>query len=594
MPTTKSKGRSRNSTPMSNASLDAPAPSSGASQPSTLTYDDILDTYCRSSKPPASATLRKIADALKICSDIAQANVDKCDRGMRDTLRRKQSLANQVRDQERDAEEEEAEEERTKERIRHEKPKQEAEEDRPLAVGAHALAPQDGSEAPELPVDTDLPHQPPEIPATTPARSDASSSSPAPPPKPAAPREQTFGPDPSTFDDPTVYEIHDITEDLPEQVKLDILGVTHYPHSDLHDLTCGTPPDRDFSNAKPANQVAATTFLNAIDPFVRALNPEDSAFLEERGDRVTPFEMPRKGTRSYKEVWAQEDGIAYTERHQNTVLEQDDGGDTGDLPAAGPMLARLLATMRPERRLPTGEGANAINGDNGGSVEPREQTLEPMQTDDAAANALPPATYLGADPTQPGWKNSTPRLDVHATDERVKQELRYIGFLSDDAEPDYDAHYDDEVAARLRYLQEELERVALRNGARKARVAELAEERMAKQEWSQISDDLDNQLNQGYLKRHRNSSKGKKNPKRPGGPGSGSHPLGLNGVARPGLGEPIRNLMDRRSQWNNMLGPVVEFGHTEIPTETIFDKASIDRHLAREKESWAEAQEQSG
>lgn len=556
-----------------------------------MTYDDILDTYCKSSKPPASLTLRKIAEALKICSDIAQTNVDRCDRGMRDTLRRKQAMASQVRDQERDAEEvendDEDEDEHIRKRVKHERIEGAGEDEtsRPLAVGGRALAPQDGTEAePEdLAEDVKLPHQPPEMPAMTPARSNASSSSPAPPPRPAAPREHVFGPDPSTFDDPTVYEIHDINDDdLPEEAKLEILGVTHYPHSDLHDLTCGTPPDRDFSNAKPANQIAATTFLNAIDPFVRTLNPEDGAFLEERGDRVTPFEMPRKGARSYKEVWAQEDGLAYTERHQSTVLE-DDGGDTGDLPAAGPMLARLLAAMRPERRVASSDAA--VNGDNGGSMEPREQTLEPMQADEAA---LPPATYLGADPTQPGWKNTAPRMDTQATDERVKQELRYIGFLSDDAEPDYEAHYDDEVAARLRYLQEELEQVALKNGARKARVAELAEERMAKQEWSQISDDLDNQLNQGYLKRHRNSSKGKKNPKRPGSllpPGSG-------GLARPGLGEPIRNLMDRRSQWNNMLGPVVDFGHAEIPAESIFDKASMDRLLAKEKESWAEAQEQ--
>ncbi|KAB8446266.1 hypothetical protein FH972_025246 [Carpinus fangiana] len=586
----KSKARSRNSTPMSTGSHDIAVPSSAASQPSTLNYDEILDAYCKGNKPPASATLKKIADALRICSEVAQANVDKCDRGMRDTKRRRESLADQVRDLERDAEEAA----RANERIAQEHTKEESDEERPLAVGAHALAPQDGSETKEQPMDIELPHQPPEQYATSPARSDASSASPAPPAKPAAPREQTFGPDPSTFDDPTVYDIREVTDDLSEEEKLAIFGVTNYPYSDLHDLTCGTPPDRDFSNSKPPNQISANTFLTAIEPFMRPLGPEDQAFLEERGDRVMPFEMPRKGVKSYKEIWAQEDGTTYTEKQQNNTLDQDDAGESGDLPTAGPMLSRLLATMRPERRLPTGEALNGINGDNGGSVEPREQTTEPMNPDESASQMLP-ASFIQDPfhPPPPGWKNSTPRLDMHATDERVKQELRYIGFLSDDAEPDYDAHYDDEVAARLRYLQEELEQVAMRNGARKSRVAELAEERMAKQEWSQISDDLDTQLNQGYLKRHRNSSKGKKNLKRAGGVGGGSHPI-PNGSSKPGLGEPIRNLMERRSQWNTMLGPVVDYGKTEIPKATIFDKESMDRHMAREKESWAEAQDQSG
>ena len=44
----------------------------------------------------------------------------------------------------------------------------------------------------------------------------------------------------------------------------------------------GIPPDKDFSNAKPTNQVSANTFLAYIEPFVRPLTEEDMAFLKEK------------------------------------------------------------------------------------------------------------------------------------------------------------------------------------------------------------------------------------------------------------------------------------------------------------------------
>lgn len=98
----------------------------------------------------------------------------------------------------------------------------------------------------------------------------------------AIPQAQTFGEDPTTFDDPTVYHIREMHLDLTEDEKKEILGVTSYPQDDLHDLTPGTPPDRDFSNAKPANQVTSTQFAHYLEPYVRPLAQEDIAFLEER------------------------------------------------------------------------------------------------------------------------------------------------------------------------------------------------------------------------------------------------------------------------------------------------------------------------
>jgi transcriptional adapter 3 len=99
---------------------------------------------------------------------------------------------------------------------------------------------------------------------------------------------QLFGDDPSEYPDPTEYAILPITSDMDEEQKKKIYCVAGYPDSDLHDMTPGTPPDRDFSNAKPSNQVNAVTFTNYIEPFIRPLTEEDRGFLTERVSHVHP------------------------------------------------------------------------------------------------------------------------------------------------------------------------------------------------------------------------------------------------------------------------------------------------------------------
>ena len=93
---------------------------------------------------------------------------------------------------------------------------------------------------------------------------------------------QTFGPDPSTFDDPTIYHIREVTDDMTEEQKKEIYCVNSFPKSDLSHLIAGTLPDKDFSSAKPTNQVNANTFTAYIEPYVRPLTEEDMAWLKER------------------------------------------------------------------------------------------------------------------------------------------------------------------------------------------------------------------------------------------------------------------------------------------------------------------------
>ncbi len=204
----------------------------------------------------------------------------------------------------------------------------------------------------------------------------------APPPR-AVPQSQTFGEDPSTFPDPTVYEIRDVQPGMTQDEIRRIYSVATYPPSDLGDLIAGDPPDKDFSSAKPTNQISFSTFSTYIEPYFRPFTEEDLAFLRERGDRVTPFHMPKRGKKHYSEVWAEEDGAMSIDspphgrerlppnQPRGTIENMDDDVAETDKLSVGPLLTRLMQAMRPESRVPPAEdrpggGPNgATNGDVG-------------------------------------------------------------------------------------------------------------------------------------------------------------------------------------------------------------------------------------
>ena len=315
--------------------------------------------------------------------------------------------------------------------------------------------------------------------------------------------------------------------------------------------------------------------------------------LTEQGDRVTPFAMPRRGTKHYTQIWAEEDGSISVDSQQpkdrlptnqsrGSLDQMDDETAETDQISAGPMLSRLLSTLRFEYRPEDHGGLNGesastwTNGDAEakGHADPNDDR--------------PPATVF-AESNTPGWKIPGAKQDYLQAEERLKAELRYIGFLGQDDEPDYDAHFDDEVAQRLRLLQSELRKQMIINGARKARLAQIADEHMAYQEFATIRDDLDAQVVQAFSKRNRTLGKGKKNVKRPGGAGGGSHYPAAStstGISKPGIGDVARSLMDRRRRWNATIGPVFSEDATKVRgwEDSIFFDEDIALLIAAEKE----------
>ncbi|KAH8728484.1 histone acetyltransferases subunit 3-domain-containing protein [Phaeosphaeriaceae sp. PMI808] len=607
--------RSRNTTPLPNVRSSVEPSSSSLSSSyfskplsaylkrCDVTVEEVLDSGGSSTSIPPGSKLLAMRD--KIESTVLKNVETRCTHS-ESALRELHSLRKNRVPREREKDKEVDDRER-KHKLKKVSKKHDEDSKHPPTTGAHGLTRQDGGDINKdnsSAMSSPISQAPPS--ATGPGPADAPSPigsdvSHQPAPAPAVPQFHTFGPDPAKFDDPTIYHIRDVTPDMSIEERKEIYRVTDFPPSDLRDRTAGSPPSKDFSNAKPASQVNASVFANYVEPYIRPLTEEDVAFLRERGDRAAPFVLPRRGTRHYKEVWAEEDGNMHIDSNDQRPAPnvprgaaEDISDDTleTDQVSTGPLLARLLATLRPEGR-GSQNNANEANGINGDAMDIDEGAGAPTNT--ANSNSIPAASQL-PDFNQLGWKapQANGRAEYAGLEDRVLMELKHYGLVSEaDAEAAaYDSHFDDEVAQRLRFLQEELRKQSIVNGARKQRLLELTEERIAQQEYNTIADDLDNQLNAAYLKRNRNIGKGKKQNKRPGGAGGGSHPVANAGLSRPSVGEPIRTLMERRQQWISTIGPVVNFGKTGLPNDTIFPEDKMRELESREVEIWnTEAEE---
>ncbi|KAK6612151.1 transcriptional regulator [Botrytis cinerea] len=623
------QSRSRNTTPSLVGTASSVAPSDAGKTPytqipisilRTSVADEIVDQHA--SAIPNSRELEALMQRMERLAASIDERAAVCDKGMRVLAQsrkdRNEELEIEKRDEElkermrRDQADEDERGRHKAHKIKKRKDVSSAREERPLTHGAHGLAPQDGSNIEVAVPSRDHTHKhhrkvskerdndsissslSPPAPATPTAgmnadtkpngtaEDESSSDEHQPPPAPKIANYQTFGADPSTFPDPTVYEITKIKPGDPrmsEEEKKKVYSVAAYPRNDLHDLIPGTPPDKDFSNTKPTNQVQANTFATYLEPYFRPFTEEDLAFLRERGDRVNPFMIPRRGKKHYTEIWAEEDGAMSVDtpnqgrdklppnQARGSIDEIDDAIAETDQISAGPMLSRLLATLRPENRAAPSEDKPMTNG---------------MSNGEGSFNA------------SESWKKAThPKLDHAQIDERIKQELRHIGFLPPDAEPDYDSHFDDEIAARLRFLQAKLKEQSIINGARKARLQEITKERMAHQEYQTILEDLDGQVNAAYTKRSRTIGKTKKS-KKAGGAGGGSQAAnGAAGTARPGLGDMTKSLMEKRQKWIKNIGAVFDDERNlgKVPRakdegSSIFKPEIMSEFVRREKDGW--------
>lgn len=343
-------------------------------------------------------------------------------------------------------------------------------------------------------------------------------------------------------------------------------GVASYPTNDLKDMLAGEIPHDDFTRAKPTNQVQFSTFTTFLEPYFRPYGEEDLSFLQQsavapiyHGQMPNPYTIPALGN-LYTHVWAKEDGPdpgytiqapptpPMTDVSSGSADElSDDILDTNKI-SCGPLVSRLLAALIPdppnmmvtsEADTPVDDSVNGVSLSSSSSSEPKiaptVQSIEP-------------------------YKNSTAvNPEYFGLEDRLKREMRYIGVLTT---PDIDwaNGEDDEICLELRAAQKELRRVSSDNADRKRKLIPLVEHQMAYQEYAQILDDLDKQVDNIFMKRSRNKSKKRKGVPMPSGPEAALIDSGA-----------VKALLDKRSRWVNKIGPCFD-SKTVIrtPAESIF------------------------
>ncbi|KAI7879792.1 hypothetical protein K492DRAFT_130956 [Lichtheimia hyalospora FSU 10163] len=274
----------------------------------------------------------------------------------------------------------------------------------------------------------------------------------------------------------------------------------------------------DFVRVKPSQQVSIFTFWQAMEPYFRQLTEDDRRFLMKKDEEVeSTFQVPPLG-KHYLEQWNEEDRIAteISSRHSSRTSDiLDDGSQQG-------LLERLLSSLIPEHE------------------EEQQQQQQQHSNEDPDA--------IISHYEQP----ETPSFE-----DRLRQEMQYIGILSDDVdEHNWNAREDDDISAEIRRLGRELKEQINTNDYRKNRLLQVVDTQLQYDQYRQVLDVLESQVEQSYMKRFR-VQKAKKRK-------SGSS-------TKAGLSENTVAAMEKRNMFIKELGPLFVDKNLVLPSNSIYD-----------------------
>ncbi|KAJ1970282.1 Transcriptional regulator [Dispira parvispora] len=321
-----------------------------------------------------------------------------------------------------------------------------------------------------------------------------------------------------------------------------------------------TTPDavnEDFSRVKVASEVPVTTFWASVEPYFRPLNDGDIKFLQNDGDSLTPFLTPTLG-KHYTQVWSEEDRDVYqgllsyagpsptTDINSGSVPGYGNGLISGKgkmrnsgrgvkqeskstltTPAAGieetptgvpqdshqlPNVGKPVTNIMDEHLLDKDIGCGPL-AERIVSALVQDRLIDPAElshneeasgSDKEGKHAIltvTPQASVVESTESPSATDNGP-VEVVGLEERLVRELRHIGVLGGE-EVDWSIREDDEICAILRHAQRLLRDQVEVNRMRKQRLLEVVRDHMAFQEYHQILEELDKQVEQSYVKRYR-------------------------------------------------------------------------------------------
>ena len=289
----------------------------------------------------------------------------------------------------------------------------------------------------------------------------------------------------------------------------------------------------DFSKSKQPSQVQVNTFYTSIEPWLRPVKEEDIGFLQYTADEVEPFIMPKLG------------------RHYSALWEEDDIAQYGG-PLPGTAAMRASSHASPPSVLPKWEPSTLAEPDllteergHGPLTERVVSALIPMHDATEWKGVKAAEEAMEGRPGTNGAAAAAARdkLNVADLEERMKVVMRHHGLLEDIVsniayyyskthspvclpfQPDFSEAVDDPIATALRHAQRELRTVLATNKVRRARLAAIAEDRLAFQEYVDGRDAIDKNIQTLYGKlQKKDGPKVSKKKKQKGDP-----PPGMNG-----------------------------------------------------------------
>ncbi|KAI9250910.1 histone acetyltransferases subunit 3-domain-containing protein [Phascolomyces articulosus] len=374
-----------------------------------------------------------------------------------------------------------------------------------------------------------------------------------------------------------------------------------------------TNNDVDFVRVKPKDQVSVLTFWSAMEPYFRQLTEEDRKFLLEKGDDAKPYLIPPLG-RHYIETWAEEEQATVPSRGRSnspvatrregsveSTKNQTELSSNKEIATSGKAGTSSSSSTAAGGATTTDATADATKEEKPEPIPERVRYLKPTEPltddylmtedlscgglaerllsslviedmvdlaelknmillDDATTNGVGTDDDMDLDSVSSSEGGRTvvelsnnPPEDIVDFEERLKRELRYAGLFGDE-DIAWNAREDDDICAELRRLGRELKEQVKVNEFRKKRLLEVVDRQLQYEQYRNVLDTYDSQVEQCYMKRFRIQKSKKRKATAP----------------RAMLSENAVNAMDKRRTWINGLGPIFKDKNLIMPSKSIY------------------------
>lgn len=410
-----------------------------------------------------------------------------------------------------------------------------------------------------------------------------------------------------------------------------------------------------------------------------------AAAAASKRSQLSPYIIPKLG-RLYSDVWKEQDGPTpgyslnppepptsrEVDPHGSSDKINDDDLEKDDI-SCGPLASRLLAAILSEETVEESTNAQSSDGDakikteqndndtktndndnsndtsRNGSIIKQEQKLDNNgsstnnlkdEFDNEEDNEKDDAQGRSATLANTDWKIGVKNRDFLTLEERLKQELKYVGIIdmdmlrkeeerkqrfeelagppavpvppttnsklsisssalingdiSGDSEKPEAKHIkhnemfdidwvngreDDEISTELRFLQKQLMRVSRLNMAYQRVLHPIVQQQLAWQEYSHILEDLDKQVDQAYMRRNRANTRIKKK-KSSSSHGGGASSSGRNGTSvTPAPGAAAANAAEQGHRMKSLLDKRMKWVNMIGP---VFESPRLMKRMPRE------------